>query len=526
MKARWRRALNGGPHYEQSVYASARRTSAAEEGILSASQTERTVSRARRAANAADPRVGVRRRSPEGEQPEWLPPHLARDALRRRMLAVADAGAVATAAIGAHLGDLAIADAFWTLVLLPVWLLLAKLHGLYDRDHRTLRHLTADELGAVVAWTTVSTAVAMALLALTPVGAPDSAGAVRLWLTVTVFAIVLRALARLLWRRWTPPSRVLLLGSGPLERATRRKLELFEDIHLAVAGRLDTRDLMTARGADVDDRVAAACGGTLPDRLIVCSHDVNEPLLAELMRFCKRRKIKLSVVPPLRGMFGTAVRLGHVAELPLVEYHTWDTSISTLTLKRAFDVVVSALTLLVTSPLFVVAAIAIRIDSRGPVFFVQERAGLHGRPFRMVKFRTMVSDADERLADVVRFEALADPMFKLRDDPRTTRVGRILRRWSLDELPQLVNVFRGEMSLVGPRPEDLRLVERYAPEHRFRLDATPGLTGPMQIYGRGDLTFDERLAIEREYIENVSLGRDVQILLHTVPAVLSGRGAF
>ena len=269
-----------------------------------------------------------------------------------------------------------------------------------------------------------------------------------------------------------------------------------------------------------------ACAGRLPERVIVCTQDVREGELAVLMAVCRRHRGKLSVVPPLRGMFGTAVRLGHIAELPLVEYHTWDTSISTLTLKRAFDVVVSALTLAVTSPLFVVAAIAIRLDSRGPVFFVQQRAGLQGRPFRMVKFRTMVSDADERLTDVVRFEALTDPMFKLRDDPRTTRVGRILRRWSLDELPQLLNVLRGEMSLVGPRPEDLRLVERYAPEHRFRLDATPGLTGPMQIFGRGDLTFDERLAIEREYIENVSLGRDLQILLHTVPAVLSGRGAF
>ena len=144
----------------------------------------------------------------------------------------------------------------------------------------------------------------------------------------------------------------------------------------------------------------------------------------------------------------------------------------------------------------------------------------------MIKFRTMVCDADDRLGDVVRLDSLSEPMFKLRADPRTTRVGRFLRRWSLDELPQLVNVLLGQMSLVGPRPEEARLVERYRPEHRFRLDATPGMTGPMQVFGRGDLTFDERLAIEREYIENVSLGRDVHILLLTLPTVVSGRGAF
>jgi lipopolysaccharide/colanic/teichoic acid biosynthesis glycosyltransferase len=117
-------------------------------------------------------------------------------------------------------------------------------------------------------------------------------------------------------------------------------------------------------------------------------------------------------------------------------------------------------------------------------------------------------------------------MFKLRADPRVTRVGRLLRRTSLDELPQLINVLRGEMSIVGPRPEQLDLVERYAPEHRFRLQVKPGITGPMQVYGRGELTFDERLAVEREYVENLSLARDIRIVLMTLPAVFGRRGAF
>jgi lipopolysaccharide/colanic/teichoic acid biosynthesis glycosyltransferase len=144
----------------------------------------------------------------------------------------------------------------------------------------------------------------------------------------------------------------------------------------------------------------------------------------------------------------------------------------------------------------------------------------------MLKFRTMVREAEARLPDLVALDRLPDPMFKLRDDPRVTRVGRVLRRTSLDELPQLVNVLRGDMSLVGPRPEQVELVDRYEPEHRFRLLVRPGLTGPMQVFGRGELTFEERLAVEREYIENLSLGRDARILALTVSAVVHGKGAF
>ena len=450
-----------------------------------------------RDAALADAKNGHRAQVSEISAP--LPRHLARDALRRRMLAAADAVAVIAAAVVAEMGPLSVHEAFWTVVLLPVWLVLAKLHGLYDRDHRALRHLTVDELGSIVTWSTVATAVVVPLLALTPANAPDTAGAVRLWLAVTILAAAARGLARLIWRAWTPPASALLLGSGPLEKATRRKLELFGDIHLDVAGTLEGLPA-EAGDEELDRHVREACGGALPDRLVVCTQDVNEPLLAGVVRLCRRRRIKLSVVPPLRGMFGTAVRLTHVAELPFVEYHTWDASTSTLTLKRCFDVVVASVVLVITAPLLLAAALAIRLTSRGSVFYVQERAGLNGRPFRMLKFRTMVADADERRDDLVGLDRLREPVYKLKADPRVTPIGRILRRWSLDELPQLINVLRGDMSLVGPRPEEVALVERYRPEHRFRLDVMPGMTGPMQVFGRGDLDFDERLAVEREYV--------------------------
>ncbi len=144
----------------------------------------------------------------------------------------------------------------------------------------------------------------------------------------------------------------------------------------------------------------------------------------------------------------------------------------------------------------------------------------------MRKFRSMVVDAEELLANLVSFDRLTEPMFKLHDDPRITRLGGVLRRWSLDELPQLWNVLVGDMSLVGPRPEQLELVERYAPEQRYRLGVKPGITGPMQVHGRGELAFAERLAIERDYIENISIAGDLRIMAMTIPAALSGRGAY
>jgi lipopolysaccharide/colanic/teichoic acid biosynthesis glycosyltransferase len=236
--------------------------------------------------------------------------------------------------------------------------------------------------------------------------------------------------------------------------------------------------------------------------------------------------MKLSVVPPARGMFGTAVQLRHIADLPVIEYNTWDVSRSTLLLKRALDLVGAAVAFVVVAPLMLAIAVAVRLDSRGPVLFVQRRVGLDGRAFAILKFRTMVAGADDVLSALVRLAGLDAPAFKLQRDPRVTRIGRLLRRTSLDELPQLLNVLRGDMSLVGPRPEQVEVVDRYAEEHRLRLAVKPGLTGPMQVYGRGALTFEERLAVEREYIENLSIGRDLRLLALTLPSVVNGRGAF
>jgi len=254
--------------------------------------------------------------------------------------------------------------------------------------------------------------------------------------------------------------------------------------------------------------------------------ELDEATLARVVSSCRATGVKLSVMPPMRAMLGTAVQLNHIAEMPVIEYGTWGTSWSTMALKRVADVVLSAVGIVILAPLMLVIAFAVRFTSRGPALFRQVRAGRDGKPFKILKFRTMCHDAEERISEVISPDELAEPMFKLREDPRVTKVGRYLRRTSLDELPQLLNVLRGDMSLVGPRPEELWLVERYGETQRFRLQMRPGLTGPMQVHGRGELNFQERLAVEREYVENYSIRKDLKILLRTVLVVWRGPGAY
>jgi exopolysaccharide biosynthesis polyprenyl glycosylphosphotransferase len=441
----------------------------------------------------------------------------ARGPLLRRLLALADVLAVLLASSSLALAA-GIDAALWPAVFLPFWIVLAKLHGLYDRDHRSLRHLTVDELPGVFGWALTSSAFVTLLSLLVPEHTLDLRLALQLWLVVAIGALVLRSSARTLMHRLTHPEQAIIIGGGPLAEAARRKLELFPDIHVEL---VDEPRELPLEDVCADNALLARL-----DRIILASQTLDEHALAALLAVCRRNGLKLSVVPPARGIFGTAVHLNHVAELPVIEYNTWDISRSTLMLKRALDLSVAGLALALSAPLLATIAVAVKVDSPGPAIFRQRRAGAGGREFTMLKFRTMASDAEERLAEAVSFDSLRDPMFKLRHDPRVTRVGRFLRRTSLDELPQLANVLAGDMSLVGPRPEQLELVERYRPEHRFRLAVKPGMTGPMQVYGRGELTFEERLAVEREYIENLSLGRDFRILALTFAAVISGRGAF
>jgi len=196
------------------------------------------------------------------------------------------------------------------------------------------------------------------------------------------------------------------------------------------------------------------------------------------------------------------------------------------TLKRGLDVVFAALLLVVTMPLWLVIAVAIKLDSPGPWLFAQERVGFGGRRFQFLKFRSMGVDADRLLESLLAKNEVDGPTFKLRQDPRVTRVGRFLRRTSLDELPQLINVLRGEMSMVGPRPPLQREVDQYEPSDMVRLSVMPGITCLWQVNGRSDTSFEQWMAYDREYVERLSFGLDLWIIVRTVGVVLSCRGAY
>jgi len=434
------------------------------------------------------------------------------------MLLAAD---VVTAAIAIGLIGATTHSSALLFSVLPVWLLFAKLLGLYDRDHRSIRHLTLDEAPSLAAWAAAGVVLTIGVASVGATQLPVGL-AVLDWMLACAAAVFFRGLARWLWRRTTPPERTVVIGSGPLSEGICRKIELFTDMHMELVAR--EHENPAGANGNLVPRLEAATTGL--DRIIVAMWAMEPEVMDRLAIMCRRRQLKLSVLSPLRGRAGPMPRVSQVADLPVLECNTWDVSRSTGLLKRGFDVAVASFALLLLAPLFPLVALAIRLDSPGPIIFRQRRAGQNGREFMMLKLRTMCVDAETRLCDLVALDQLDDPMFKIRGDPRITRVGRYLRRISVDELPQLVNVLRGEMSIVGPRPEQVELVQRYRPEHRFRLNVRPGMTGPMQVFGRGELTFAERLAVELDYVENLSLSRDLRILFQTFPVVARGTGAF
>ena len=442
-----------------------------------------------------------------------------RDARRRRLLALAD---VAAASVATLIATVPTTGTFWAFLFLPLWPLLAKLFGLYDRDHRALRHLTADEVPSILAWVALTTTTVVLLLSLTPVDRVGWDVAIALFLAATIAAIGFRSMTRWLWWKRTPPEFVALVGDGPVLASLQRKFQLFKEMHLELAAVREIAELGTGR--EREDELVALTDRV--DRIVVAATGVESDLIGYLKDLCRARQVKISVVSPLRGKALPSERFVQLADLPILEYNTWDPSRSTLLIRRIFDFAVASIGLLLFIPFAIAIAIAIKLDSPGPVLFSQIRAGLDGRPFRMYKLRTMSVDAEANLDKLVDIEELEEPVFKLKDDPRVTRVGAFLRRLSIDEVPQLINVLAGEMSIVGPRPEQVELVERYSDAERVRLTVKPGVTGPMQVFGRGELTLSERLAVEIQYIENPSLGQDLRILIHTLPAVMRGTGAF
>jgi len=240
---------------------------------------------------------------------------------------------------------------------------------------------------------------------------------------------------------------------------------------------------------------------------------------------CEERGVAVKICLKL---FSARIAKTSVEELegvPMLSFTSTPHDYLALFLKRAFDIVVSATVLVVFSPILAAASIAIKLDSPGPVFFRQRRIGLSGREFTLYKFRSMCLDAEHRLHDIREYNEMGGPVFKMLRDPRVTRVGRLLRRTSLDEFPQFWNVLRGEMSIVGPRPPIPSEVKRYERWQRRRLSVRPGITCTWQVSGRNDIDFEQWMALDLEYIDTWSFWRDLHIVMRTIPAVILGKGA-
>jgi exopolysaccharide biosynthesis polyprenyl glycosylphosphotransferase len=258
---------------------------------------------------------------------------------------------------------------------------------------------------------------------------------------------------------------------------------------------------------------------------ILVSTALRGDIVNRLLRELAELNVHVEVIPALRDVAPSRLNTRVLGRFPILQLDSVAHRGWRAVAKRVFDVTLAGCALVCAAPAIVVLAAAVKLETQGPAFFMQERVGYRGRTFRMVKLRTMVADAEDRVADL-RIKNEADgALFKITDDPRTTRVGRTLRRWSLDELPQFWNVVRGQMSLVGPRPALPSEVSEWSPEHHHRLRVKPGITGMWQVNGRSDVSFDEYTRLDLYYVDNWSLLTDMSIVAKTVPVVLSRRGA-
>jgi exopolysaccharide biosynthesis polyprenyl glycosylphosphotransferase len=262
------------------------------------------------------------------------------------------------------------------------------------------------------------------------------------------------------------------------------------------------------------------------DEVILAAQDTDPSRIMKLMNICQEAHTPFSMVPTLFHVLTSRIQVREVAGVPIFALEERIFLRSSRLLKRSIDLLVGSVLLVLTAPVWFITAILIRLESKGQVLYAQDRIGKGSTVFRCYKFRSMYQDADARKSDLAALNEAQGPLFKMRNDPRRTKVGRVIRKFSIDELPQLINVFKGEMSVVGPRPPLPSEVDLYETWQRKRFEVLPGMTGLAQISGRSDLSFDETLRFDFYYIENWSPLVDLKIMLKTFPKVILGRGAY
>jgi exopolysaccharide biosynthesis polyprenyl glycosylphosphotransferase len=419
-----------------------------------------------------------------------------------------------------------------TLLSLPLWLAILANHGVYrartvqrfGAEVRCLLHATA--LG------TAATALASLLLKL-EVSRP---WVVLGFVGATVALVAERAVARAVFsnlrRRGRLTRRVIAVGADADGCELVELLTTQRRLGYQVVGFAD--DVLPTGAAPVPgvpvlgttDEVAHLVDATAADGVLVSASALDPVRLNALVRTLGDGGVHVELSNPLRSVAAERLTIRAVGmKFAVMHLAPSEGSRWRALKKRAFDVVLASIGIVLAAPLLLVSAVAIKVDSRGPVLFRQGRVGKDGVIFRVFKLRSMVADAELRLEELRHLNEVQWPLFKVRRDPRTTRVGRLIRTLSIDELPQLWNVLRGEMSLVGPRPALPSEIHGWSPELHRRLRVKPGITGMWQVSGRADASFDDYVHLDLYYVDNWSLTMDLQILLRTVPSVLLQRGA-
>ncbi|MEJ7783698.1 MAG: exopolysaccharide biosynthesis polyprenyl glycosylphosphotransferase [Solirubrobacteraceae bacterium] len=414
----------------------------------------------------------------------------------------------------------------FALLLLPAVVGTAKILGLYESDAQRIRKTTVEELPRLAqlgALLVLGVWLGDQLLLGGPAGKDQ---ALLLGVVYVAAAVLARRAARKLTNRVLPRERCLFVG----DMHSYLRLRTIFERHALPAVLVDRVPIAVAilgRGPDLGvdaNALLEIIARTEAHRLIIGPHELANDMTFELLEAAREAGTRVSMLPDMLEVVGSSVDFDDLYGVTLLGVRQSQLTRSSRRLKRAFDLVGATLVLIPTAPVMAAIAIAVRLDSPGPLLFRQWRIGLEGAPFRIFKFRTMIDGADA-MKDGLRELNEAEGLFKIHDDPRITRTGRLLRRTSLDELPQIFNVLLGNMSLVGPRPlvadEDGRIVGA----HRGRLRLTPGMTGQWQISGSSRIPLEDMVKLDHLYVSNWTLWGDVKILLRTVPYTFSRRGA-
>ncbi len=354
------------------------------------------------------------------------------------------------------------------------------------------------------------------------------------WMVITLLTFLGRAnwlwMLGVLHQRGIGVERTLVVGDNTVGRMIMQALAGRPHLGYAVAGFLSTdgdTDFGRFRRLGTPDELERVIRQERIAQVVIALPSASHEAIMRIVNHCRRDGVQFKLVPDLYEVSLGRLDVDTVSGIPLMGIKNPAIQGVNFFAKRAIDVVISLALLVLFSWFLLPLALLIWIeDRRCSPLFGQERVGRGGRQFTMQKFRSMRPDADKQLTDLLALNEAEGPIFKMRDDPRRTRIGALMRRWSIDELPQLWNVLKGDMSLVGPRPATPREVALYEEWQLHRLDALPGITGLWQVSGRSELGFSEQVLMDITYIENWSLGLDLRILLRTVPAVLTGKGAF